>query len=243
MAPTFVGHFGDARCATPDALNALRRTYLMPMALSSVCNTSAAATHARCYLQTPKTGSESVKISLGLPFGRRKYIYREQTPCRNVLLLLRRDPIQRFISALGTVRGRSKGPRIPNITAFESYGRAILQRLKAEKERCYRARSYGGGISVLLLHLAPQSFFASLVPADAHVAYSTIDDFVAGRSGLPCTFTAARKINAHEGATLFMRKLSAASLSPGFASELRAFYADDYALLEAHGGSTPVSSR
>ena len=75
------------------------------------------------------------------------------------------------------------------------------------------------------------------------MAYSTIDDFVAGRSGLPCTFTPARKINAHEGATLFMRKLSAYSLSPGFASELRAFYADDYALLEAHGGSTPVSSR
>ena len=234
MTPFFVGHFGDARCATPDALGALRRTYLMPMALSRVCNTSAAATW--CYLQTPKTGSESVKISLGLPFGRRKYIYREPTPCRHVLLLLRRDPIQRFISALGTVRGRSKGPRIPNSTAFESYGRAMLRRLKAEKDRC-------GGISVLLLHLAPQSFFASLVPTDAHVTYSTIDDFVAGRSGLPCTFTPARKINAHEGATLFMRKLSAASLSPGFASELRAFYADDYALLEAHGGSTPVSSR
>ena len=82
----------------------------------------------------------------------------------------------------------------------------------------------------------------ALVPADAHVTYSTIDDFVAGRSGLPCTFTPARKINAHEGATLFMRKLSASSLTPGFASELRAFYADDYRLLEAHGGSTPVSS-
>ena len=75
------------------------------------------------------------------------------------------------------------------------------------------------------------------MPADAHVTYSTIDDFVAGRSGLPCTFTAARKINAHE------RKLSAAALSPGFASELRAFYADDYRLLEAHGGSTPAIDR
>ena len=80
MTPSFAGHFGDARCATPDALTALRRTYLMPMTLSSVCNTSTAATDAWCYLQTPKPGSESVKISLGLPFGRRKYISRAPPP-------------------------------------------------------------------------------------------------------------------------------------------------------------------
>ena len=112
-------------------------------------------------------------------------------PCRHVLLLLRRDPIQRFISALGTVRGRSQGPRISNLSAFEAYGREALGRLKAEQGRCYRARKYGTYMSVLLLHLAPQTFFASLVPADAQVTYSTIDDFAAGRSGLPCTFTPA----------------------------------------------------
>ena len=27
MTPSFVGHFGDARCATADALGALRRTH------------------------------------------------------------------------------------------------------------------------------------------------------------------------------------------------------------------------
>ena len=78
--PSFIT-LGDARCATPTR-SALRRTYLMPMALSSVCNTSS------CHCAVLLAGAWRVGVrqnSLACRSGAEIH-YREPTPCRHVLL-------------------------------------------------------------------------------------------------------------------------------------------------------------
>ena len=120
------------RCGTPtmDAeLRALAREYILPLRWSGHAGCRAAPP-TDCLVQVPKTGSTSMKLALGLldpcsmqpvaPRSRAAALSANATaaaiakadrdgwmPCRRLLIPIR-NPIERFLSAVGTVYARTQ---------------------------------------------------------------------------------------------------------------------------------------
>jgi hypothetical protein len=92
--------------------NPIEWIYTMPLALSSKrgCLSSEWRVSRDCYLQTPKTGSTSVKAALGLPSYPNSALlgrwHNRGGWCERVLLTWR-DPVERFISGIATIHHRS----------------------------------------------------------------------------------------------------------------------------------------
>lgn len=137
-----------------------------------------------CYLQVPKTGSSFAKSKLGLPIvGQRG---ESVTQCRHVLLTYR-DPIERFISGVGTIYSHDchMGGTIPEcnmrpdcqsarktywcsikrmetLRQFEDYALKIINLTYVALHKCEPFNGY-------MNHVLPQSAFAGVVGEGAQM--------------------------------------------------------------------------
>mmetsp|Transcript_30998 Transcript_30998/g.51382 ORF Transcript_30998/g.51382 Transcript_30998/m.51382 type:complete len:291 (-) Transcript_30998:645-1517(-) len=164
----------------------IARTYVQPMVLSANphCNKLGAS---HCFVQVPKTGSTALKHGFELPINLNssarsinEHLYGD---CRHVLFPFR-DPLERFISGLGTVYHRVgkhrtvydleftqiMGPdslALHSFSDLEAYCRNIISFLQTNIFKCK-------GLGTLT-HLLPQVLFAAVLPPQAQLYGATIE--------------------------------------------------------------------
>ena len=154
--------------------------WLMPLSLSNITGCSQLGA-TECLLQVPKTGSTFLKVSFGLPMNvdtsklRGAQRHPEST-CKQLVVPIR-DPVQRFLSGLGTVHHRDCGRAASNTTKsrlrlghhcaalrtmsdLTKFAEAILGILRRVLNSCADVGAMGYG---QLSHMLPQSAFATLV--------------------------------------------------------------------------------
>ena len=257
-------HYQNPR-SSERATEALRYMYLMPLLMSERPECSAMGT-SMCVLQTPKTGSSFLKAAFSLPVNvPKRYLgtySRLAERCTRVIVLVR-DPIERLISSIGTVsnrigcrnmasfRNETWCRRMISVSDFEAYTSSALKSYRHLQGMCYThldrhsVAPSPGKDSVLMseLHLAPQTFFARLLPVGAQIYPLT----VAQLSSLASTFgdngTCVPRIrrasaNVKEGATRspILRTLNASllrQLRPSFVAWLETELADDLYLTQS----------
>jgi len=209
---------------------------------------------AECLLQVPKTGSSFLKSSLGLPTNvNLSSLHVSQrhpeSKCTKVLVPIR-DPVERFLSGIGTIYKRScssgaegsgklqaahhcRGP-LTTIHSLAKFARAVLDIISRAMNHCSDVGAMGYN---QLTHVIPQVAFAALVASPDARMYG----ITAGATAqLPqqqqpgvCQPLMLGKVNAGEGVgeVPVLRGLNTSGIPPSLMNDIASVYAVDYAWL------------
>lgn len=238
----------------------------MPQSLSKNFRCAALDT-THCLLQMPKAGSSSMKLGFQLPLGVNATLIALQDhperQCQHVLTTFR-DPVERFISGLGTIyhrlresahrgdlaavsAGADRTPELQQLIGmhlntmhdFEVYAALLIRMIDARLKRC---ESFG-----VFNHLYPQALYAALVPDRARLYAATVEAMsraaVSKFAAVGCApLISKRGNNAGEGNRdgSILHGLSAAKLPPKLHEKIVEYYTVDYHFLSM---TIPSSTR
>ena len=239
-------------------VEAMSASYVLRFDRSSRADCRRAA--GACYVQIPKTGSSSVKEAFRFPQG---YGPADAWPsghpsCNATLVVVRSDPVSRFISAIGTVHQRTRpwclrsrrfnGSRslchkLDKLPAFEEYAITVLEELGDWVSTCAHIPKppWSWSNSPDLLHLLPQWMFLSVFRGPITLHALPIDELT------PDCGAALKHVNTAEGAKTVLDVLPA-NLTASTTRSIEQFYRLDYELMRAlglrvqshHGTNDPV---
>mmetsp|Transcript_17723 Transcript_17723/g.52714 ORF Transcript_17723/g.52714 Transcript_17723/m.52714 type:complete len:275 (-) Transcript_17723:80-904(-) len=221
----------DVRAASPACLQ-LRRSFLMTLRASHFSDCRQAGDAGACYLQIPKTASTTLKVALGLPINLGG---NGSNGCSSVFTSVR-DPIERFVSGMGTIWNRFDHDTRPHVLkdvlpdklesqTFEAYAKAVIKAVRNART-CQAALALRHAI-----HLLPQQAFMDLAcmrapgltPLPYVLASKNVDGII---NATTCAVSPARHQTFHEGrADDFEPRLSLALLR-----DIYDLYAADAAL-------------
>ena len=215
----------------------MRRFFLMSLRASA--SPGCRQHTSDCYLQIPKTGSTTLKAAFGLPVNLDRDQKLLSETCASILTSVR-DPIERFVSGVGTTWrrfraeaetcrdtgrclppapfGLSSPPDDLDAASFDAYAWRALDAVKnATTCPSWKALRHAQ-------HLLPQWTFIDLACLDAQTPYVLTARDPDALIGETCA-TPVAALNVREGRAVD------AGPSPALRSAVAAFYAEDARLV------------